>query len=119
MDDFSYIERLHKERKLILVLDIDETICQSDIKFSTFSKTFDEKFIYVDGFKFSCKLRPGLNEFLSQVSELCEIYIYTNGTREYAKEIITLIDKDGKYINPHFIGTAKGQATDINISKKV
>lgn len=42
------------------------------------------------------KLRPGLKDFLQNISKLYELHIYTMGTRGYAKEIAKIIDPDEK-----------------------
>lgn len=40
------------------------------------------------------KLRPGLKEFLAELSNIFDMHIYTHGTREYALEIVKIIDPD-------------------------
>lgn len=41
------------------------------------------------------KMRPGLQKFLHDVSELYEMHVYTMGTRAYASEVCKIIDPDG------------------------
>ncbi len=59
-----------------LVLDLDETII-------SYKK---DKRIFIP--------RPGLNQFLSEISKLYEIILFTSAKQEYADPIIDLIDKD-------------------------
>lgn len=40
--------------------------------------------------------RPGLSEFLEQVSKLYELHIYTMGTRHYAEAVAREIDPEDK-----------------------
>ncbi|CAK9780438.1 hypothetical protein CC85DRAFT_311092 [Cutaneotrichosporon oleaginosum] len=42
------------------------------------------------------KPRPGLTEFLADLSKLYEMHVYTMGTRTYADAICKIIDPDGK-----------------------
>lgn len=42
------------------------------------------------------KLRPGLKEFLDDISRLYELHIYTMGTRAYAQNIVKIVDPDRK-----------------------
>lgn len=42
------------------------------------------------------KLRPGLKEFLENISKLYELHIYTMGTRAYAQNIANIVDPDRK-----------------------
>lgn len=40
--------------------------------------------------------RPGLTDFLADLSKLYEMHVYTMGTRTYADAICNIIDPDGK-----------------------
>ncbi|CAG8536878.1 12645_t:CDS:10 [Ambispora gerdemannii] len=98
-------ERLKKARKLSLVVDLDQTIIHAtvdptieewmkdennpnhaatkDIK--TFSLPDNPTVFYI-------KMRPGLEEFLREISEFYELHIYTMGTRHYAEAVANIID---------------------------
>lgn len=39
--------------------------------------------------------RPGLNDFLKNVSNMYEMHVYTMGTRAYAVEVCKIIDPSG------------------------
>ncbi|KAL4906305.1 hypothetical protein BDW74DRAFT_151685 [Aspergillus multicolor] len=106
--------RLLANRKLSLVVDLDQTIIQaacdptvgvwmadkdspnhaavSDVR--AFQLVEDGP--VVRGCWYYIKLRPGLEEFLENVSEMYELHIYTMGTRSYAQAIAGIIDPDRK-----------------------
>ena len=49
------------------------------------------------------KMRPGLKEFLSKISELYELHVYTMGTRAYALNIAKIVDSDKKLFGDRII----------------
>ena len=77
------------EKKYNLILDIDETLVYSRCKNEN-----GEQII---------KYRPGLFDFLDNTYEYFNIYLYTAGNKEYAKDIGNLLDKykldGGTYFN--------------------
>jgi FCP1-like phosphatase family protein len=95
--------RLLKKNKMILILDLDQTILHSaidkesncDFQFKIYSSTF-----YV-------KLRPFLEKFLKKISKRFEIHVYTMGTREYATEICSKIDVNGKYFGDRIVSRSE------------
>ncbi|GAA6009999.1 hypothetical protein JCM11491_005822 [Sporobolomyces phaffii] len=48
-----------------------------------------------DGCWYYVKMRPGLASFLSRISEIYEMHVYTMGTRAYAIEVCKVIDPTG------------------------
>ncbi|GAA5892694.1 protein serine/threonine phosphatase [Sporobolomyces salmoneus] len=48
-----------------------------------------------DGCWYYIKMRPGLSSFLSRISEIYEMHVYTMGTRAYAIEVCKVIDPTG------------------------
>lgn len=104
--------RLLNSKKLSLVVDLDQTIIhatvdptvaewQKDPDNPNYEAVKDVRaFQLVDegpgarGCWYYIKLRPGLKEFLNNVSKLYELHIYTMGTRAYAQKIANLIDPD-------------------------
>ena len=104
--------RLIASRKLSLVVDLDQTIIHAtvDPTVAEWQKQPDNPnyeavkdvraFQLVDdgpgarGCWYYIKLRPGLKEFLENVSKIYELHIYTMGTRAYAQNIATLIDPE-------------------------
>ncbi|KAI7742967.1 hypothetical protein M8C21_030249, partial [Ambrosia artemisiifolia] len=88
------------ERKTVtLVLDLDETLVHSslehcddaDFSFPVFVD-FKEHTVYV-------KRRPHLKVFLERVAELFQIVIFTASLSVYAKQLLDVLDPDGKIIS--------------------
>lgn len=52
-------------------------------------------------------LRPGLFEFLERVSKLADVYIFTAGDPDYARPLVQLLDRDGKF----FVGSYYRETT--------
>ncbi|KAL3477551.1 hypothetical protein BJX99DRAFT_226124 [Aspergillus californicus] len=104
--------RLLANRKLSLVVDLDQTIIHATVD-PTVGEWMEDKenpnyealsdvrsFQLVDdgpgmrGCWYYVKLRPGLESFLQNISEMFELHIYTMGTRAYAQHIAAIIDPD-------------------------
>lgn len=75
--------KVSMKKKFCLVLDIDETIVH------TLNLPFDNYFL----------LRPGVINFLEEVSQLYEIIIFTSSPKSYADSILDKIDIDNKFIS--------------------
>jgi hypothetical protein len=100
--------RLQGMRKLLLVLDIDLTLLHAtaDPEMAAVVAALpqalqaDVHTIQVMNGRqpqtFHVKYRPGLMDFLKNVSELYELHIYTAGTRPYATAVASLLDPTGK-----------------------
>ena len=118
-DEASKVEdeakrRLLASKKLSLVVDLDQTIIHATVDPTVAEWQKDESnpnhnavkdvraFQLVDdgpgarGCWYYIKLRPGLKDFLENVSKIYELHIYTMGTRAYAQNIATIIDPDRK-----------------------
>ncbi|CAD7077403.1 unnamed protein product [Hermetia illucens] len=91
-------KRLLEERKLVLLVDLDQTLIHT---------TNDNVPANIGGIHhfqlygpsspwYHTKLRPGTDEFLTKISSLYELHICTFGARNYAHTIAQLLDKDGK-----------------------
>ncbi|KAI3824615.1 hypothetical protein L1987_06079 [Smallanthus sonchifolius] len=104
--DFSEVETnlcptvLPWERRTVtLVLDLDETLVHSslehcddaDFSFPVFVD-FKEHTVYV-------KQRPHLRDFLERVSEMFQIVVFTASQSIYAKQLLDILDPDGKIIS--------------------
>ena len=109
-------KRLLRQRKLSLVVDLDQTIIhacieptvgewQRDPSNPNHSAVKDVKSFQLNddgprglasGFTYYIKLRPGLKEFLEEVSKMYELHVYTMGTRAYALNIAKIVDPDRK-----------------------
>lgn len=104
--------RLLASEKLSLVVDLDQTIIHATVD-PTVGEWMEDKdnpnhqalsdvraFQLADdgpgmrGCWYYVKLRPGLEDFLRNVSKRFELHIYTMGTRAYAQHIAGIIDPD-------------------------
>ncbi|EXJ95604.1 hypothetical protein A1O1_00726 [Capronia coronata CBS 617.96] len=113
--------RLLSARKLSLVVDLDQTIIHAavDPTIAEWQKDKDNPnyeavkdvraFQLIDdgpgmrGCWYYIKLRPGLIEFLENVSQLYEMHIYTMGTRQYAQQIAAIVDPDRKFFGDRIL----------------
>ncbi|KAG2226933.1 hypothetical protein INT45_010212 [Circinella minor] len=102
-------ERLLEDRKLSLILDLDQTVVHAtwdptvgdwmrDENNTNHPATKDIRKFTLPGssLMYYIKLRPGLSEFLRKVSEKYELHIYTMGTRHYAEAVAREIDPEDK-----------------------
>ncbi|PSK46476.1 RNA polymerase II subunit A C-terminal domain phosphatase [Elsinoe australis] len=106
--------RLISSRKLSLVVDLDQTIIHATVDSTVAEWQRDPTNPNHDAVKdvrafqlleeapgargcwYYIKLRPGLKEFLEEISKIYELHIYTMGTRAYAQNIAMLVDPDRK-----------------------
>ncbi|KFY20373.1 hypothetical protein V491_03771 [Pseudogymnoascus sp. VKM F-3775] len=115
--------RLLKNRKLSLVVDLDQTIIhacieptigewQRDPTSPNYEAVKDVKSfqLHDDGpqrLASSCwyyiKMRPGLEHFLTTIAEKYELHVYTMGTRAYAQEIAKIVDPEHKLFGDRII----------------
>ncbi|PYH45424.1 protein-serine/threonine phosphatase [Aspergillus saccharolyticus JOP 1030-1] len=64
------------------------------------------------------KLRPGLESFLHNISEMFELHIYTMGTRPYAQHIAAIIDPDRKLFGDRILSRDEsGSLTAKNLHR--
>lgn len=109
-------KRLLRQRKLSLVVDLDQTIIHACIEptigewqrdpsnpnheavkdVKSFQLNDDGPRGLASGCTYYIKLRPGLQEFLEEVSQMYELHVYTMGTRAYALNIARIVDPDRK-----------------------
>ncbi|EEQ36088.1 hypothetical protein CLUG_00211 [Clavispora lusitaniae ATCC 42720] len=142
----SSTERLAADKKLILVVDLDQTVIHATVDPTVgewqrdpqnpnypFVKdvqlfSLEEEPIVPPGWVgprppptkcwYYVKLRPGLKEFLAEVSKLYELHIYTMATRNYALAIASIIDPDGKYFGDRILSRDEsGSLTHKNLRR--
>lgn len=109
-------KRLLRQRKLSLVVDLDQTIIHACIKptvgewqrdpsnpnhnavkdVKSFQLNDDGPRGLASGCTYYIKLRPGLEEFLQEIAKMYELHVYTMGTRAYALNIAKIVDPDRK-----------------------
>ena len=98
---------LMKSKKLVLVLDLDNTLIHSKEFPLTKEASKHRKYrmpgiqlmdpvkhvyhIWAPGFSYSCKMRPFLNEFISEALECYELYWYTAATRIYGEMVVDVL----------------------------
>lgn len=108
--------RLMAQRKLSLVVDLDQTIIHACIDptvgewqkdpsnpnyeavkdVQSFQLNDDGPRGVASGCSYYIKMRPGLRDFLEHISQLYELHVYTMGTRAYAANIAKIVDPDQK-----------------------
>jgi len=102
--------RLINQKKLSLILDLDQTIIhatidptigewQNDPNNPNYEALKDvHHFVLPDSATvYYIKLRPGVREFLKEINQYYELHIYTMGTRSYANAIAKIIDPTSEY----------------------
>lgn len=126
-------KRLIASRKLSLVVDLDQTIIHAtvdptvgDWKRDGENPNHDavkgvEEFVLKDDHRlctYYIKLRPGLAQFLDIISKMYELHIYTMGTRQYAKKIANIIDRDHKIFGDRILSRDEsGSMTAKNLRR--
>ncbi|PRT54768.1 RNA polymerase II subunit A C-terminal domain phosphatase [Wickerhamiella sorbophila] len=112
----SATDQLLAEKKLILVVDLDQTIIHAamdpeigqwiqdpdspnheavaDVRKFCLREQRRDQFVDI---WYYVKIRPGLKEFLEKMYTRFEMHIYTMATKAYALEIAKLVDPEGKY----------------------
>ena len=128
--------RLLASKKLSLVVDLDQTIIQATVDPTVADWQKDERnpnhdavkdvsaFLLKDdgpgnrGCWYYIKLRPGLEDFLKNVSKIYELHIYTMGTRAYAKHIADIIDPEHKIFGDRILSRDEsGSSTAKNLQR--
>ncbi|KAK6439540.1 CTD phosphatase Fcp1 [Oleoguttula sp. CCFEE 5521] len=126
--------RLLEARKLTLVVDLDQTVIQACVE-KTLAvwkndpsnpnyealqevRTFD----LVQGNQlvpYYLKLRPGLEKFLREMSELYEMHIYTMATRDYALNVARIIDPDQKVFADRILSRDESGSMNAKFLKRL
>lgn len=90
-------ERLISERKLVLLVDLDQTILHTTHEEVKNDPNVHSFTLWPGHPTYYTKLRPYLQEFLEEMSKIYELHIFTFGCRRYAHKIASLIDPDQKF----------------------
>ncbi|KAI3977611.1 hypothetical protein MKX01_000524 [Papaver californicum] len=64
------------------------------------------------------KLRPFAREFLKEVSIMFTLYVYTMGSRGYARQMVTILDPQSVYFKPRVIskdGSTKENQKNLDV----
>lgn len=145
--DNELVKRLRKQKKLILVVDLDQTVIHcgvdptigewkndpSNPNYETLKDvqvfSLDEEpilpFMYMGEKRppvrkcwYYVKVRPGLKKFFDTVAPLFEMYIYTMATRAYALEIAKIIDPTGDLFGDRILSRDEnGSLTQKSLEK--
>lgn len=114
--EFELQKRLLDQRKLILVVDLDQTIIHACIEptigdwqrdptnpnheavkdVKSFQLNDDGPRGLASGCWYYIKMRPGLVDFLEKIATTYELHVYTMGTRAYAMNIAKIVDPEQK-----------------------
>ncbi|GEQ70141.1 hypothetical protein JCM33374_g3817 [Metschnikowia sp. JCM 33374] len=142
----SATAKLAEEKKLILVVDLDQTVIHATVDPTVGewqrdtsspnhpyvkdvrSFALEEEPVLPPGWTgpkpaptkcwYYVKLRPGLEQFLERVSELYELHIYTMATRNYALAIAAIIDPTAKYFGDRILSRDEsGSLTHKNLRR--
>lgn len=94
-------ERLRKLRKLVLLVDLDQTLIHTtsddvpaDMKGVHHFQLYGPQSPW-----YHTRVRPRTQHFLEQISQLYELHICTFGARPYAHAIAALLDPDGRFFS--------------------
>ncbi|CEG48676.1 TFIIF-interacting CTD phosphatases, including NLI-interacting factor [Plasmopara halstedii] len=106
--DSDNIRRQLGAKKLSLVLDLDHTLLHAvrvDDVTEKIIQSDDIYFFFIPGLaqQHVVKLRPGLADFLTNLSALYDLFIYTHGTRLYAEQIVKIIDPHETYFKNRIV----------------
>lgn len=115
-------QRLLKEKRLILVVDLDQTVIHAAVNPDIGQWMDDPNSVHHDQVKdvrsfslkervgaheqtcwYYVKLRPGLDEFLRAMAPKYEMHVYTMATRQYALEIAKIIDPKGEFFSDRIL----------------
>ena len=128
--------RLLDSKKLSLVVDLDQTIIHATVDPTVAEWQKDPSNPNYDAVKgvrafqllddgpgargcwYYIKLRPGLEDFLAQISQYYELHIYTMGTRAYAENIAKIIDPDRRIFSDRILSRDEsGSMTAKNLKR--
>ena len=88
-----------EQTKLIVVLDIDETLIHSHPKLPTNSRSFTIK---INEWETCVSPRPHVDWFLREASSKFELMTFTAGTESYASQILDKLDPNKVYIKSRY-----------------
>ncbi|XP_015904549.1 RNA polymerase II subunit A C-terminal domain phosphatase [Parasteatoda tepidariorum] len=94
-------DRLLKNEKLVLLVDLDQTLIHTTNDNIPETMEVDAHFQLYGQHSpwYHTKLRPGTQSFLEKISRFYELHICTFGARLYAHRIAQILDPKGKYFS--------------------
>ena len=103
---------LVKNKKLALILDLDNTLIHASpaqrAPQSILSDPRISAITFSDGrygreYRHLLRRRDFLEEFLGEASKICQLFVYTLGTRKYAEAVVSVLDPDGQYFGHRIV----------------
>ena len=61
--------------------------------------------------------RPGVDKFLEKVSEIYDLYVFSNGVRDYVNDVCSILDPENKYFSPERKFSRQNPESIKNFSK--
>lgn len=106
---------LLRQRKLELLLDLDETLVNTTCDRTNPNLKGIHRYLVgpVKTRWLQTSLRPGVREFLREVSKLYRAHIFSYGEREYTHFIARLLDPDGSIFGERIL--SRDEFTDANM----
>ncbi|ETN66731.1 Fcp1 [Anopheles darlingi] len=94
-------ERLLNDRKLVLLVDLDQTLIHTtnDNVPNNLKDVYHFQLYGPNSPWYHTRLRPGALEFLAKMHPYYELHICTFGARNYAHMIAQFLDKDGRFFS--------------------
>ena len=91
--------RLLQQRKLVLIVDLDQTLIHTTVDPSIEPGLKDVYGFKLPGYPhfYHCRLRPAAKDFVCNVSEKYEMHVFTLGGRDYAHTIAGILDPEEKF----------------------
>ncbi|KAF8819645.1 NLI interacting factor family phosphatase [Cardiosporidium cionae] len=123
--------RLKSEKRLVLVLDLDNTLLQSyprsklncEIDLGDFLDRTNEPELYkfvlalMPEYFYYLKLRPFVRQFLAALQPYYEFSVYTNATCDYADIVLSILDPDRTYFGDRV--AARKERNNIDEPKSI
>lgn len=93
--------RLLKDRKLVLLVDLDQTVIHTtnDNVPKNLKGVYHFQLYGPNSPWYHTRLRPGTFEFLENIAPYFELHICTFGARNYAHKIAEFLDDNGKFFS--------------------
>ncbi|GAU99025.1 hypothetical protein RvY_10085-2 [Ramazzottius varieornatus] len=110
------LTKLLKSRRLVLIVDLDQTIIHTTMENVSNQRTDIHHFQFRPGKRYPwyhTKLRPGLLDFLKDLKKSFELHIFTLGTRLYAHHIAKIIDPDGSLFSHRILSRDEHLEADL------
>ncbi|CAH1252804.1 CTDP1 [Branchiostoma lanceolatum] len=107
-------KQLLDNRKLVLMVDLDQTLIHSAQEPVDPRLVNGVRDIYTHGSRpeMFTRLRPHTSDFLEYVSQFYELHVFSFGNREYAHKVATFLDPKGKLFYQRIL--SRDESEDLN-----